>query len=288
MAMCGRDPRFLDLCSSVASEVEMSAKSNDMESGARCIPQLEIPEDALPLYQQPCESQMPSMSAQSSDTSLLTPEHHGLRRSSMSSLQPSDVRGASVASTTSSYASSPGDSVFSVASTASSVSAPDTGPESLPKPSSPVPVNSLVIRRACRFNCYCRCHSQSIAVSRDVLSKFSAKLFRPDNPSKAECNEPDCEGAASSTRKIPAEVFHRAFSRLLTLQSARPAYPLNTYRMVPEGSNALRYVKHGNLERLKTAMIMQEATPWDTAPDGWSLLHVRTFWIELSCCLLTI
>jgi hypothetical protein len=44
--------------------------------------------------------------------------------------------------------------------------------------------------------------------------------------------------------------------------------------MVPEGSDALRYVKHGNLEKLKICFKLGEATIWDTAPDGWSLLHV--------------
>jgi hypothetical protein len=46
--------------------------------------------------------------------------------------------------------------------------------------------------------------------------------------------------------------------------------------MVPEGSDALRYVKHGKLDKLKMSISSREATPWDTAPDGWSLLHVRS------------
>jgi hypothetical protein len=33
-------------------------------------------------------------------------------------------------------------------------------------------------------------------------------------------------------------------------------------------------VKHGNLDKLKSVIESGEATPWDTAPDGWSLLHV--------------
>ncbi|KAJ9484900.1 hypothetical protein VN97_g8472 [Penicillium thymicola] len=52
---------------------------------------------------------------------------------------------------------------------------------------------------------------------------------------------------------------------------------MNTYRMVPEGSNAMRYVKHGNLGKLKAAIQLGEATLWDTATDGWSLLHTAAY-----------
>ena len=44
--------------------------------------------------------------------------------------------------------------------------------------------------------------------------------------------------------------------------------------MVSEGSDAMRYVKHGNLEKLKMCIRTGEATLRDTAPDGWSLLDV--------------
>lgn len=61
---------------------------------------------------------------------------------------------------------------------------------------------------------------------------------------------------------------------VMSSRSIKTQYHLNTYRMVSEGSDALRYVKHGNLERLKVCIQMGNATIWDTAPDGWSLLHV--------------
>ncbi|GES65135.1 ankyrin repeat protein [Aspergillus terreus] len=47
--------------------------------------------------------------------------------------------------------------------------------------------------------------------------------------------------------------------------------------MAPVGSNAMRYVKHGNLPKLKAAIQSGEATPWDTASDGWSLLHTAAY-----------
>ena len=63
----------------------------------------------------------------------------------------------------------------------------------------------------------------------------------------------------------------------MSSRSIKVRYDLNTYRMVSEGSNAMRYVKHGNLEKLKTCIRTGEATLLDTAPDGWSLLHVSSF-----------
>ncbi|KAL9029778.1 MAG: hypothetical protein Q9196_002020 [Gyalolechia fulgens] len=59
--------------------------------------------------------------------------------------------------------------------------------------------------------------------------------------------------------------------------SGKVRYDLNTYRMVSEGSDAMRSVKHGNLERLKSCFESGEATLWDTAPDGWSLLHTAAY-----------
>ncbi|KAF2203950.1 ankyrin [Delitschia confertaspora ATCC 74209] len=60
-------------------------------------------------------------------------------------------------------------------------------------------------------------------------------------------------------------------------RSIKVRYNLNTYRMVSEGSEAMRYVKHGNLEKLKASIESGEATIWDTAPDGWSLLHTAAY-----------
>lgn len=61
----------------------------------------------------------------------------------------------------------------------------------------------------------------------------------------------------------------------MSANSVKVRYDLKTFRMVPEGSDAMRYVKHGNLEKLKGCIESGEATIWDTAPDGWSLLNVN-------------
>lgn len=60
----------------------------------------------------------------------------------------------------------------------------------------------------------------------------------------------------------------------MSSKSIKVRYDLKTFRMVSEGSDAMRYVKYGNLDKLKMCIESGEATLWDTAPDGWSLLHV--------------
>ena len=125
----------------------------------------------------------------------------------------------------------------------------------------------LVTRRACRYDCYCVCHSGST-----TFSKAVAKL----NELKRHCTDPTCEGAIYTRRKEeePSLSFRKALSHVLSSKSIKVRYELGSFRMVSEGSEAMRYVKHGNLEKLKACIDSGEATLWDTAPDGWSLLHV--------------
>lgn len=124
-------------------------------------------------------------------------------------------------------------------------------------------------RRACRYDCYCICHTQGTGVSTKAISKVSGL--------QNQCTEPSCQGARmpKETAVIPS-FFRRAISEVMSSRSIKVRYHLNTYRMVSEGSDALRYVKHGNLEKLKLCIQTGDATLWDTAPDGWSLLHVSS------------
>lgn len=124
------------------------------------------------------------------------------------------------------------------------------------------------IRRACRYNCFCRCHIQSIHSADTRLVKIHAH--------KHLCTDSNCiEATLSKEKSMNASTFFcRIMSHVMMSNSIKVRYHLNTYRMVSEGSNAMRYVKHGNLEKLKMCIESGEATLWDTAPDGWSLLHV--------------
>jgi hypothetical protein len=125
------------------------------------------------------------------------------------------------------------------------------------------------IRQACRYDCYCMCHALSAADSIKGVSKLGGL--------QGQYTEPSCQCARSSEKKavIPS-FFRRAIAEVISSRSIKVRFHLNTYRMVSEGSDALRYVKHGNLEKLKLCIQTGEATLWDTAPDGWSLLHVSS------------
>ena len=126
---------------------------------------------------------------------------------------------------------------------------------------------AVILRKACRYDCYCKCHTQGAATNRG-FSRLTG--------SNAQCTDRSCQAAASSNEPAvaPSRFFRRALSQVMSSKSIKVRYDLNTFRMVSEGSDAMRYVKHGNLDKLKMCMGRGEATLWDTAPDGWSLLHV--------------
>lgn len=130
--------------------------------------------------------------------------------------------------------------------------------------------DAVAIRRACRYNCFCQCHAQSKPIPVRGFSKVK--------PLQYQCSEPSCEGAKSFGENVvvPSTFFRKAISQVMSSRSIKVRYDLNTYRMVSEGSDAMRYVKHGNLEKLRNCIQTGEATLWDTAPDGWSLLHVSS------------
>lgn len=132
------------------------------------------------------------------------------------------------------------------------------------------PFSAPIVRRACRYDCYCSCHSKNNTTSSRTLAKLSEL--------KHQCTEPTCQGAilVRCRTEESSLSFRKALSHVLSSKSIKIRYDLNTFRMVSEGSDAMRYVKHGNLEKLKACIDTGEATLWDTAPDGWSLLHVSS------------
>lgn len=132
----------------------------------------------------------------------------------------------------------------------------------------PPGAETSTIRRACRFDCYCKCHIQTCTNYRKSLSKI--------NTLNQRCTEPTCLAAKKSedvARGLP-DLFRKALSQVMSSKSIKIRYEMNAFRMVSEGHDAIRHVKHGHLEKLKMCFQAGEATLWDTAPDGWSLLHV--------------
>ena len=123
-------------------------------------------------------------------------------------------------------------------------------------------------RQACRYDCYCKCHSPDDVKDRKGLVRFKS--------AKIQCTDLKCGKhlAVEKYQSKQSNSFREALRQAVSSKSIKVHYNLNTYRMVSEGSDAMRFVKHGNLEKLKGCFERGEATIWDTAPDGWSLLHV--------------
>ena len=134
---------------------------------------------------------------------------------------------------------------------------------------------SLIVRRACRFDCYCSCHSVTIVEEGSATSV--EKSFSQLGVSSTLCDDPRCQ-LGGSTEKAFSSIsffFQKALSHVMSAHSVKVRYHMNTFHMVPESSDIMRFAKQGGLDKLMEAIQSWQATIWDTAPDGWSLLHVR-------------
>lgn len=140
----------------------------------------------------------------------------------------------------------------------------------------PVSQDMFILRRSCRYNCHCACHEET--------TDKPQRRFGRSRPQKIECTDPVCLGkeVAPDNSKEHSWLFRSALSRATSARVIQVRYDLQSFRMVPNGSNAVRYVNHGNLPKLKECIESGEATIWDTTLDGWSLLHVsrpaRAYW----------
>ncbi|KAI1375398.1 ankyrin repeat protein [Hypoxylon crocopeplum] len=128
-----------------------------------------------------------------------------------------------------------------------------------------------LMRQSCRYDCHCCCH--------EADSKRQEKRRGVMKNSTVQCSESRCRGYAGVKDQFAdhSTSFRKALSHIMSTKSIKVRYDLRTYRIVPEGSEAMRHVKHGNLEKLKICIESGEATIWDTAQDGWSLLHTATY-----------
>lgn len=134
-----------------------------------------------------------------------------------------------------------------------------------------MPDGMMVIRKSCRYDCYCACHEKQ---PEKTQRRFSGSKNR-----KPACTEPTCVSNLTIDDQYVdySKRFRKAVSQAMSSKGVNIRHDMKTFRLVLEGSDAMRHVKHGNLEKLRACIESGEATIWDTAPDGWSLLHVRTF-----------
>jgi hypothetical protein len=139
------------------------------------------------------------------------------------------------------------------------------------------PLEAADCRTSCSFDCYCSCHSEDGGESASLLLKLNITALGIIVRSKRPCSNPKCQRTVPTNRKklvFSSPDFRKALTSLMMIRSWSRKHHLNTYRIVPETSDSMRYAKHGDLQNLKACIEDGSATPFDTAPDGWSLLHV--------------
>jgi hypothetical protein len=138
------------------------------------------------------------------------------------------------------------------------------------------PPGTGICRKSCSFDCYCSCHSEDERTPHLSLKRRMTVLSVVIRP-RRKCSAPNCQRTAPPRSKkvvLPSANFSQALATLVSSRGWTVKHHLNTYRSVPETSNSMRYAKHGDLNNLKACIESGEATPFDTGPDGWSLLHV--------------
>ncbi|KAK3687880.1 ankyrin repeat protein [Podospora appendiculata] len=125
-----------------------------------------------------------------------------------------------------------------------------------------------VVRRACRFDCYCSCHGQG-----------SEKVPQKRKGREQDCSDPACSGAVAVDESVKTKFskFRHGLAQVLASKSIRVRYDLKTNRIISEGCDAMRYIKYGDIDNFRATLVSSDAALWDTAPDGWSLLHTATY-----------
>ncbi|KAL1864293.1 hypothetical protein VTK73DRAFT_5967 [Phialemonium thermophilum] len=137
----------------------------------------------------------------------------------------------------------------------------------------PVSQDMFILRRSCSYNCHCACHEET-------TDHKPQRRFTRSKPETVRCTDPVCLGnkfVPDSSQRY-SSLFRSALSRATSARVIQVRYDLQSFRMVPNGSNAVRYVNHGNLAKLKECIESGEATIWDTTLDGWSLLHSAAYY----------
>lgn len=67
----------------------------------------------------------------------------------------------------------------------------------------------------------------------------------------------------------------REYAIALISRGTRRNMELKVRPLIPNTSDAIRYCQVDDVDLLKDLILSGKASPWDTTPDGWSLLHVR-------------
>lgn len=148
-----------------------------------------------------------------------------------------------------------------------------------------VPSGPGLRRKSCTFNCYCDCHSDDGPASANLVVKLRSATVDVVSRSRRPCSTGDClrsQVPLGGKKKLilPSSKFKRAVTSILIMRGMTRKYHLSTYRVVSQTWSSARYANRGDLQNLKACIESGEGTPYDTQPDGWSLLHVRQFKIS--------
>ncbi|KAH0564757.1 hypothetical protein GP486_001851 [Trichoglossum hirsutum] len=146
------------------------------------------------------------------------------------------------------------------------------------------PSTARLSRQACRADCRCKCHTKTTYRWPDSLRPVIGNTFLSfvGQPTFVRrCSRRDCQKAKVWSGELsyvfPSWLLKKMISVSLISRGFKRTFHIRNHNIVSEFSDAVRYTCKGDLLGLQMLFSKRLATPNDTTPDGWTLMHPSDF-----------
>lgn len=154
------------------------------------------------------------------------------------------------------------------------------------EPSTQLRITTNLPTKACEWICNCQCHVRTQYQTPQWLSATIGTLFYSSTSTPSldvrPCNVPSCSRShpSSSSRVtyyFPTWMLRTAlvFSTWSNLKGKNSSWVVKVPREIPYNDPVWNYVHQGDIDAIKGLLENREVSPYDIAPDGSSILHVR-------------
>ncbi len=158
-------------------------------------------------------------------------------------------------------------------------------------------VRATIKKRECPRFCHCRCHVQTQLNPprwmKSIFGTFFGSFRGYPLLHSRSCDYSECRQSKECTAQVlyvfPWWFVKRAIVFCTTwkdLSGPGASWTFRMPRVINTRSDIWSLIKYGSLSRVRECLEMHEASLYDVAEDGWTLLHVRisspfSIWVTL-------